>query len=630
MSYPWARSVSAVVVLLFAACGGEKVLVEPITTPAFAGASAMTGASARRQVALVPLDTMRVPTPKSSRVRRAIVASTNPQVATIDADGLITAHKAGFASLSIGDGVNTDVIDVSVHAGPARIAVSPSSYTELLGSSVQLSSSVQSADGQTLSDRTIYYSSQDPSVASVTGGGLVSTRAGGQTNIEVRSGGAVTLVPVTVQSPATVTSFVISPKAVSVVRGGTVQFAVRSGWSDGSERDPGVSYSVSSGSISVNGILSAPNAVGQILVIANCLCGRADTSRVTVTSAPVTPSVQSITIAPKTVTIAPGATVSFSTTALWTNGSTAVPLISYSATSGSVTAGGVYTAPSTAGTYKVIVFETAGPLRDTATVTVQAAPPPAQNPVAPPPPASGQLFTDTFESGGFSTRQNGVWWSSTPWAEVTNAIAHTGSKSVRFRQGESREWAEMRFSGLPRMPEVFVQFYLYMPSGLEQPYVGPRVTVPNNHGNDKFFRLWGGNPESIRYGASTWDANDGTSSLGIEYRYNDGHEMWLMGEGVAGIPKLRGFIGSPAYQGRWVEVRIRCKVASPANNDGVIQVWIDRTLALNATALASYAWGGVANYFEDGYLLGWANNGFPTGQNMYLDDFTVSATSFPP
>ena len=249
-------------------------------------------------------------------------------------------------------------------------------------------------------------------------------------------------------------------------------------------------------------------------------------------------------------------------------------------------------------------------------------------------PSVAPLFSDSFESGDFSRRENGASWISTPWMDVTTRIAHTGSRAARFLQGDSREWAELRFGGLPRSTEVFMQFWLYMPSGTEVPSVGPRIRVLGTR-NDKFFRLWGTTDEMYganpgnKLGASIWGDGSGDGGVGTEYEFTpDQGPQWGMGEGPD--PKPLAPLVTDANRGRWVRVRIRCRASGADNRSGVIQLWLDDRLVLNRTDLHTYPPGGVPGGFTHGYLLGWANNGFQPGQYTYVDDVWISAQGFPP
>ena len=86
---------------------------------------------------------------------------------------------------------------------------------------------------------------------------------------------------------------------------------------------------------------------------------------------PGSPTLTKIHIAPKTQTVASGATQQFSVTGDLSDGSPAGNVaVTYSATGGSVTAGGLYSAGTTAGTYRVIATQQDGALSDTAIVTI--------------------------------------------------------------------------------------------------------------------------------------------------------------------------------------------------------------------------------------------------------------------
>ena len=284
------------------------------------------------------------------------------------------------------------------------------------------------------------------------------------------------------------------------------------------------------------------------------------------------------------------------------------------------------------------ITATSGTVSGTTTLTVTAAAPPP-----PPPPGVNVVFQDNFESGDFAHTQNGVKWSSAVYLDVTTALAHGGTHAARFREGDSGTWSELRFDGLTNLPEVYLQYYLYLPSGTESPSVGPKVKILGTL-NDKFFRLWGGgdagysfgagnstNPFSNKVGASTWGDGSGVNgNLGIEYSYSAAGTQWGMGQGPTSNPTVPFIVD--ANRGRWVQIRIRAKNATVANNDGVVQIWVDGVLTLDQHALADgniYGAAGPTGY-TTGYLLGYANNAWPAGQVVYLDDFTITTGGFGP
>jgi hypothetical protein len=227
----------------------------------------------------------------------------------------------------------------------------------------------------------------DASVASVSTGGRVTANGVGVTTVTVTGAGVAESYNVAVAAPVppapTVTGFSVQPAAaVSLLPGQTQQFTVAATWSDGQQYPLSVTYTATGGSISSTGLFTAGTTAGRFAVVAVCVCGLTASAPVDVAQ------LTSLRISPKTVTLAPGATQAFSATALWSTGATTLPPVTYSATGGSISTNGQYTAPSTAGTYRVFVAHSAGTVLDTATVTVsggQAPPPP------PPTPTPGAL-----------------------------------------------------------------------------------------------------------------------------------------------------------------------------------------------------------------------------------------------
>lgn len=169
----------------------------------------------------------------------------------------------------------------------------------------------------------------------------------------------------------TVTQVLLSPASATVSVGGTQQFSATAKWSDGGTRPVAVTYSASGGTISTNGLYTAGQIAGTFLVIANCSCGRADTSAVIVTSPSSSVSLVSLSLTPSTVTLAPGGTQQFAVSGQWSDGTTSAPPVVYSASGGAVSSSGLYTAPSATGTYQVIARHSGGTKADTSNVAVQ-------------------------------------------------------------------------------------------------------------------------------------------------------------------------------------------------------------------------------------------------------------------
>ena len=243
------------------------------------------------------------------------------------------------------------------------------------------------------------------------------------------------------------------------------------------------------------------------------------------------------------------------------------------------------------------------------------------------------IMTDSFESGGLSHTENGFVWYSSGRTSVSSDISHTGSHSLKFAfEGKAYDLdasAEQRFDLGAAYPDVWIQFYIYYPDGSEG--IGPRYIL-RSEGNNKFLRLWGSSPNrrdkglaTVEVGASTWTISNQYAKLGSEYA------SWFNGVSV----KHMGQYNTPSYEfvtsstiGTWIKVKYHAKVASPANNDGVIQIWVNDVLKTDLHTLETYPGNGYLNGYTAGYLLGWANTGFDENTNIYIDDVEISAEAF--
>ena len=85
-----------------------------------------------------------------------------------------------------------------------------------------------------------------------------------------------------------------------------------------------------------------------------------------------------VKIAPDVVTLQPGATFTFGVSGTMSDGTTVPVTGTWTATGGTMTSSGVYTAGGTAGQFRVIVTQQGGTFADTATVTISAAAPTLQ------------------------------------------------------------------------------------------------------------------------------------------------------------------------------------------------------------------------------------------------------------
>jgi hypothetical protein len=178
--------------------------------------------------------------------------------------------------------------------------------------------------------------------------------------------------------------------------------------SDGSSVSVTPTYTATGGTISAAGLYTAGSTGGSFRVIATAQ-GKADTSTITITAPSATLS--SIVLSPASVSLSTGGSQQFSVSGTMSDGSTASVSPTYSATGGTISAAGLYTAGTTAGSFRVIA--TAQGMADTSAVTISA------------PSTGGSLWWSAdFESGAWPSGTTFEQWQS----GRIKVYSNTGSK----------------------------------------------------------------------------------------------------------------------------------------------------------------------------------------------------------
>ncbi len=263
-----------------------------------------------------------------------------------------------------------------------------------------------------------------------------------------------------VVSGAAVVAVTLSPATASLVTGGTQLFSVLGRLSDGTTAPVSVNFTATGGSITPSGLYTAGQVPGTYRVVATTPdLQHADTSIVTLNLPSAT--LTRILLSPDSVSILAGSTQQFTAVGLLSDGTTAPVSVAYSATGGTVTSGGLFTAPQTAGSYLVVARSTTANLADTSRVTVNQPTTLTGITVAP---SSVQLlvggiqqFTATGRlSNGGTTAVSVTWFTTDPGGSVTSTGQYRGGTSpgtylVVARQvgGSFADTAQVTLSALP-------------------------------------------------------------------------------------------------------------------------------------------------------------------------------------
>jgi len=210
-----------------------------------------------------------------------------------------------------------------------------------------------------------------------------------------------TSIVVVVPPQPTLVALDLTPSSATVGAGLQQQFTVMGVQSDGAEVPIGVTWTATGGTIDAGGLYTAGNTAGTYKVIAkHVTTSLADTAVVTVPPATLT----AITMTPTSVSLGPGQGQQFSVEGRLSDGTITLTVpVAYTATGGSISVSGYYTAGSTGGTYRVIATAQGGKA-DTSTVTITAS-------ATPPPTLAGGLWrNEDFSTYGGSTAT----WKSDP------------------------------------------------------------------------------------------------------------------------------------------------------------------------------------------------------------------------
>ena len=173
-------------------------------------------------------------------------------------------------------------------------------------------------------------------------------------------------------------TLVISPQDIRVPKGSYVIFSAPDETVEGTPVTGPVEWTVAGGeggTITTAGLFQASDTGGYM--VQGKRSGKSGHSKVTVTQS--APTLTSVSITPNSVTLQPGAAFTFVINGVMSDGTTVPVTGTWTATGGTVTSAGVYTAGTTSGQFRVIATQSGGTFADTAAVTISTAAPTLQS-----------------------------------------------------------------------------------------------------------------------------------------------------------------------------------------------------------------------------------------------------------
>ncbi|MDQ2664785.1 MAG: Ig-like domain-containing protein, partial [Gemmatimonadota bacterium] len=146
--------------------------------------------------------------------------TSNAAVATVSQAGVVTGVAPGSATITATSEGKTGTSSITVTAVPVgTVTVAPTSASVVQGQTTPLTATVKDANGQTVTDRVVTWTSSNTAVATVSQAGVVTGVAPGSATITATSEGktGTSSITVTAPAPTPVNTVTVTPSSTSLV-----------------------------------------------------------------------------------------------------------------------------------------------------------------------------------------------------------------------------------------------------------------------------------------------------------------------------------------------------------------------------------------------------------------------------
>jgi len=453
-----------------------------------------------------------------------------------------------------------------------------------------------------------------------------------------------------------VTGIQVSPDSATLQAGDSIVLGVSALMSDGSISSVPVGWVATGGTVGAGAVYHAGTTPGQYLLIATTAqLQYADTVRIVIRDTTVTPTLSSISVAPASATLDPGATASFTAQGFWSDGHVAPASVTWAGTGGSISPGGIYQAGVVAGNYRVVA--TASGLVDTALVTVRDTTTPPSNGTV--------LLTEGFEDASVSGRG---WYDNT--APAISTVEHrggAGALQMAFAAGGTKpvKGGALRHKFAPT-DRVFLRYWVkysanwigsgvnYHPhefhfvTNLDGDWVGPSAThlttyVEHVYHNGGFPRLAlqdALNIDTTKINVDLTSLTEQRAAAGCNGS-GDGYTtncyqtagIWYNEKGWRAAQPAFTATPGPGYKNDWHKVEVYFQLNSIQNgkgqNDGIAQYWFDDQRLIDHQNVQFRTGANPTMKFAQFLIAPWIGVGSPVAQTMWVDDVVVATGRVP-
>ncbi len=352
--------------------------------------------------------------------RTVVWSSTNALVATVDGNGVVTALAPGQVEIvATAEGIR-GTAPASVLVPATAIHASFSVDTLLPGEETQITVVLTDADGNAL-ERTVQWSSADPTIATVTSAGVVHAVAVGTTTVKAAYADLVATIEILVRAP--VGSVLVTPVTASIIIPNTLQLSATVQDPGGETIDRPVTWVSGDPAVAIvdaTGLVT-PVARGTVSISAYAE-GKSGMAEIT-----VSPAVDAVTVEPALASVDVNETVQLGAVLLDADGNplnrtvawaTSDPAIATVSASGVVTGVAPGTAVMTATIEDKSATATITVLVPVASVTIDAAP--TMLDIG----ESAQLTATALDANGNGLNRPITWTSSHPSVASVDATGY--------------------------------------------------------------------------------------------------------------------------------------------------------------------------------------------------------------
>ena len=304
--------------------------------------------------------------PNNATNKAVTWSSSDTNVATVDAQGVVTAVANGTATITVttADGGKTATCAITVKTSVTGVTLSQTNATLEKGSTLTLTATVAPSDA---SNKAVTWSSSNTSVATVSSSGVITAVANGTATITVTTadGGKTATCAVTVKT--SVTGVTLSQTSATIEKGSTLALTATVAPSDaGNKAVTWSSSNTSVATVSSTGVVTAKANGTATITVTTADGGKTATCAVTVNT-----SVTGVTLNYTNATLEKGSTLALTATVAPSDASNKAVTWSSSNTSvATVSSTGVVTAVAN-GTATITVTTADGGKTETCTLTVK-------------------------------------------------------------------------------------------------------------------------------------------------------------------------------------------------------------------------------------------------------------------